>query len=322
MENSLTKINSLNKYLEFLIKNLKQNNYKLLLRKNFLLLIVNYNFLSNKKDYSVLLLEEKEDSKNKMKTYNKMFKIKNCSVEKNFVTEKPNKNINFSLLNHKRKLTSDNKEKEIPLPKINNEGFFLRKRFEEYFNRIFLKSPSEFDKNNLIRESNIIYNEKEVSLINNEIDCPPTKVKKYKLIFQASKDGDSALSFHSICDKISNIIVLVETKQGKRFGGYTSVKFGGTSHLKKDNKAFLFSLDNQKIYKINSDKYAIYCYPNSGPCFSYGSLYIPNNFFINHGKTGAEGTPYNFSFDFELNDGKENFLVNELEIFRVNIDDN
>lgn len=322
IENNLLKINNLHQFKEYLIKNIKNENYKLVKRNNFLFLFVNYNFLSFKKDFSVLMLKE-EDSKNEMKTFHKMFHINKDSIEKETLDNKINEKLNLDyFLNHKRKLLIEKKnDNEVKIP-IKKESFLLNKSIDDFFGRVLSKSQSEFDKNNLVRESSIIYNEEEASLINNEIECPPKKFKLFKLIFRASEDGDSATTFHSICDKISNIIVLIETKQGKRFGGYTSVKFGGTAHLKKDNKAFLFSLDHKKIFKINSDKYAIYCYPNSGPCFSYGSLHIPNNFFLSPGKAGAINSAYNFSFNFELNDGKENFIVNELEIFRVKVMEN
>ena len=35
----------------------------------------------------------------------------------------------------------------------------------------------------------------------------------------------------------------------------------------------------KKVYNIIPEEYAIYCYPNSGPSFSNGSLHIPDFFY-------------------------------------------
>lgn len=179
---------------------------------------------------------------------------------------------------------------------------------------------TEFEEEGLIKISKIIKDTEEDTLIGDMIST--LKIKKYRLLFRATRDGDSANKFHSICDNYKNLIILIETQKGLRFGGFTSSKFRGSSHLKIDNNAFLFSLDLKKVYNIISGQYAIYCYQNSGPCFSQGSLYIPNNFFYKYGKTGTAGGPYQFEKDYELNGGEEKFLVKELEIFQVKIEDN
>ena len=116
------------------------------------------------------------------------------------------------------------------------------------------------------------------------------------------------------------MIILIKTKKGARFGGYTSSKFRCSAHLKFDNNAFLFSLDNKKVFNIIPGEYAIYCYDNTGPCFSKASLYIPNSFFSKPGKTSKAGGPFQFKKDYELNRGVEKFLVDELEIFQVKLD--
>ena len=147
------------------------------------------------------------------------------------------------------------------------------------------------------------------------------KIKKYRLLFRATRDGDSANIFHTLCDNYNKLVILIETQKGLRFGGYTSRNFRVSSHMKDDNNSFLFSLDLKKIFKIIPGKNAIYCYPKSGPCFSQESLYIPNNFFKKPGKTRIFGGPFQFEKDYEINNGEKNFLVKELEIFQVKYED-
>lgn len=178
----------------------------------------------------------------------------------------------------------------------------------------------EFEMDGLSKNSIVVKNDEEEAIIGDMISI--LKIKKYRLLYKATRDGDSANKFHSICDNYNNLIVLIETREGLRFGGFTSSKFKGSAHMKRDNNAFLFSLDLKKVYKIIPEEYAIYCYPNSGPSFSKGSLYVPDNFFEKYGKTGAKGGPYQFETDYELNNGKKQFIVKELEIFQVKIENN
>ena len=176
----------------------------------------------------------------------------------------------------------------------------------------------KFEYDSLARESDIIKIFEEEILIGDAISDNPQK--KYRLIYKASRDGDSAIKFHNICDKYSNLIILIKTNEGIRFGGFTSNKFKSTSHVKLDNSAFLFSLDLMKVFNILPGNYAIYCYDNTGPCFSKGSLYVPNSFFTKYGKTRIAGGPFQFEKDYELNNGEEKFLIKELEVFQVKIE--
>ena len=136
------------------------------------------------------------------------------------------------------------------------------------------------------------------------------------LLYRATVDGDGASDFHSKCDKFKNTLVIVKTKKGLRFGGFTSESWGGTGD-KKDKNAFCFSLDKMKIYNCIKGNAAIFAHPNSGPafencifevkdkCFEAGGLCNINNFYDNQ------------ETDNEINDGDEEFGVQNVEVFGV-----
>lgn len=42
-----------------------------------------------------------------------------------------------------------------------------------------------------------------------------------KQLFKASNDGFSAFEFHKKCDNINNVVVIIKSKLGNVFGGYT-----------------------------------------------------------------------------------------------------
>ena len=99
------------------------------------------------------------------------------------------------------------------------------------------------------------------------------KIKKIKKLYQATVDGDDPSIFHSKCDNISNTLTVIKSKGNRKFGGFTRQVWDKSGGFKKDEKAFLFSLDKKKIYKIKSGKEdkAILCGDNYGPIFGRNS---------------------------------------------------
>ena len=262
----------------------------------------NTSISSNKTNMKNEFLEKKRNkSKKKNKAKYSEFND-NSHIKNNFALDFSEKN--------------NNDENENNINNINN----LIDNFIENLKKDMKKKLPEFQTKNLIKESTIIKNIEEESLIGDMISN--LKIKKYRLLFRATRDGDSANIFHTLCDNYNKLIILIETQKGLRFGGYTSRNFRVSSHIKDDNNSFLFSLNLKKVFKITPGKNAIYCYPKSGPCFSQESLYIPNNFFKKPGKTRIFGGPFQFEKDYEINNGEKNFLVKELEIFQVKYEDN
>ena len=77
-----------------------------------------------------------------------------------------------------------------------------------------------------------------------------SKPATWVLKFQATKDGWSHSAFHSKCDGVQNLLVVVKCTGGHVFGGYTSVgvSYSNDHHHKVswtiDAAAFLFTLTN------------------------------------------------------------------------------
>ena len=263
-------------------------------------------------------IKRKENSN--MIFYKENFEVNKEFLEKNKIKlrKKRNKHLICDSKKVKNHLVDKSKIFKNNVENKNNLSDMINSFLEEINKGGSFKLP-EFEIDGLHKESQIVRGIEEELLIGDMITI--LKTKKYRLLYRASRDGDSANKFHSICDNSNNLIILVQTQKGLRFGGFTSNKFKVSSHMKYDNNAFLFSLDHKKVYKIAPGEYAIYCYYNSGPCFSQGSLYIPNNFFKKFGKTSLAGGPYQFKENYEINNGEEKFLVKELEIFQVQIDE-
>ena len=125
-------------------------------------------------------------------------------------------------------------------------------------------------------------------------------------------------------------MTLIRTKDGYSFGGYTHIQIpngGGTNY--NDDKAFVFSLDYNKIYLPQKDHCSKHSNDDYGPIFgnneyiNYPILIEGSNFFNNssHRTCRVKNCFYNnFSFDYELNKGKRNFEVDEIEVYKVNVE--
>ena len=201
----------------------------------------------------------------------------------------------------------------------------LQKKNNNFFNRP-LPLPKNFhpikDLKSII-SSEIIKSIEEIELIlksvhnYNKFDDTPT----IQAIFQSSSNGDSAQTFHKFCDGEPNVIVVIETNKGNRFGGFTTIGFNSDNEVKKDYYAFLFSFDLMKIYKSKSGKKNIFCKENFGPCFGdkdNKDLMISDNFSSNESFVGkCNGCFINMNQDYEINNGNSNFIVNKLEIFKL-----
>ena len=148
----------------------------------------------------------------------------------------------------------------------------------------------------------------------------PPKVLRTKLIYKAEIDGDKALTFHEKCDNCGPTITIIQTKEGFRYGGYTSVSWEGPENpeFKADADAFIFSFDTMKKYdNMNAEK-SIQCYSLFGPCFGDGIICVPDSF---HDETNVFyqwPTTYALEEKDELTLGQENKInIKDYEVYII-----
>ena len=142
-----------------------------------------------------------------------------------------------------------------------------------------------------------------------------------KLLYRSSRDG---FNFQNIVNKInnkSNLLFLYLTGKDRIFGAFIQTKLEniGTGKIFKDENAFAFSLNNNKIYKIlvpqnainiHSDYYILIGnngYNNGFYCYRD---VIQDSQLINVTKI------YDFTKNSELTEGLNKLI--ELEIFEAN----
>ena len=228
-----------------------------------------------------------------------------------------NKNINLS--NQDEDASSNFTQSLKAMEELNNK--FIKK--EEEFDEEELEVEEEFEEesqsiNNKYMNSDIVKSPMEESMLLDKLGNHG-KTIKLKLLYKASLDSDRAEVFHNKCNKAKSTIVFIETINGNRFGGYTTQSWEGDGIDKKDENAFVFSLDKLQIYNIISQQPAIGCYPKYGPVFLGCQIKVNDNFFVKGGTTYRKNVNYAINSDFELNDGIKFFGIKDLEVFEVNL---
>ena len=163
----------------------------------------------------------------------------------------------------------------------------------------------------------IIHKYAEVDDIVSKIQLKLKAGVKFMLLYSASRDGDKAKTFHSKCDKQKMSLVLVETTKGVRFGGFTTKDWGGKCVKKIDNDAFVFNLDTRKCFDVIKNEFAIGGYPKFGPVFFGCQIRIYDDFFKKGGTTCHRTLNYNTKKDYELNNGEQNYIVKEIEVYGI-----
>ena len=209
-------------------------------------------------------------------------------------------NFNEQLYINYKKLEIENNGYKNLLSNKNNIGFELNK--------------NNFRKN--IDNSIIIKDIEEEQMIKNWISND--KKIFFKLIYKAQRDGDNASDFHKLCDGISPTLTLAKTKNGNRFGGYTSVPLTKNAESESiyDKNAFVFSIDNKSKYNTKKPSSAVYNNKNHGPYFgSSSAFYIGNKFLSNNSSYSNPSNDYE-SPPYTLT-GSERFTLEELEVYNV-----
>ena len=236
--------------------------------------------------------------------------------------------IEFILVNQKH--SNEIKVNEI-LNKISfleKENKSLRKELNE-LKELFKDEINEKKllKNNIKGKNDIITKISQYNLLLNGINNMNNLKNKnmiLNLIYKATINGDKSEDFHRLCDGKAPLICVFQTVNNIIFGGYTEKKWSKNNEDEKDQNAFLFSFNNNKIYQNNGRDMAIKCREDKGPYFCWG-ISIFNKFFEKNkhyvrNKDDASNSWKNFNRDFELNDGNEFFDLRELEVFEVSFE--
>ena len=250
--------------------------------------------------------------------------------------------------------TQENVKKSQPLTKSysvsNNLNLKNKNQISQSFNPVYSTQTNQTDNNDNSNTNNQqsldIYGEeqlfrteegrvifrngilngiiKKYSEINNVVNKIQEKLKKgakFKIVYKATELGDRANIFHQKCDNLEMSLIIIETKKGIRFGGFTTRPWEGNCVQKIDNEAFVFSVDKKKIYDVFPNEPAVGCYPKFGPVFFGCQIRIYDNFFTKISTTCQRRLNFKTNVDYELNNGEQSYLVKDIEVYEIEIID-
>ena len=222
------------------------------------------------------------------------------------------KNENKEIKKENEEIKNDLKKKDLKINKLEEEinnikNILLNSQKSTKFISNF---QSKF-------QSSIILNENESDLILNQL---PKNVKNINLVFSSLIDGKDINKLKNAYLNRPNLVFVLKTKKGKRFGAYARETFLDEKFNKKDKNAFLFSLDNNAIIKPKIESgYSIW--NNEQNSINFGGstdLRIFYDFTSNNNYTCQGSNYYDYKNlpDYVLN-GEYNFSVDILEIFQI-----
>ena len=307
---------------------------------------------SNENNISILQTKLNKIQEIKQKDNDDKKKINNIIKTSNDLVTKID-----ALFNHIKKLENENKElnnkitklsSSKQIPQINakkiiqksNTNYYrtLENQNQENQSSFYNRTNPNINNINISKDSinSRIVNYEDIIFIQNRIKEINPRIKDvyFSLVYRATEDGDKAVNFHNKCDKIGPNIVLIKTKKGFIFGGFT---FRNWEHLprdidvnrpnlgsaSRDANAFGFNINNQKIYNNERpNEFAIWCNRNFGPTFKNNLFQIFDSCLKKGGYCTVRRSSHfgGQKTDFEITGGESKFKVDELEVFEVKLE--
>lgn len=170
-----------------------------------------------------------------------------------------------------------------------------------------------------LNDNNVNSISKFINKVKNCLNEYKNKNIQIKLLYHAGKDGRDCKICHSKCNNISNTFSLITTTKGVKFGLFRSISINGNGDWLPDNKAFFYSFNKNKIYRIKTDKKAI----------KFDDTYFINT--VNFSLKGnifsdkyncPDKNSLNLNFDgfteeYELNCGEKEFYIKKFEVYQL-----
>jgi hypothetical protein len=245
------------------------------------------------------------------------------------------------LTSEKLRIENINKELDLSLNKIEqNQKETLSKleSAEKKLKKIEKEYNSLFPKETLI-SNNIQINTISIPLMSSIIKdyfeylkildmISPGSILTMHLIYKTMFHGDDLSTFKKRANRHERTLILIETNDNKRFGGYSTKDWGifrellsnfiDINSFQEDKNSFLFSLDNYKKYSVRDTSKAIYSDNKHVLVFGDGDIIIKDNYLVKKSESFFPKTYGNSGVD-KVNDlcGDNSFIVKNIEMFAV-----
>ena len=294
------------------IINLINNNKHCLFEENNKLIISIPLSTTKIKEIKIILYKKEKTDKEKINDlYSIIYNLKNNYNNKINeligIVEQQNKKINELINVNQQQNTKINELNDKIDKLIKNEG---NNSINENYNK------------NILDDSLII--NKNINYISNLYQWISEREGKFKtkLLFRKSINGNSFNEFHRLCDNQGKTLVIIQAESGLILGGFTEKDWNTSEMWYKDDKSFLFSLTNGRIFPMKKDgRYSIRGSKALGPWFAFLGFRDCGKYDLTEGnyfyKNDFDSCYENFS-ELIPNDKKEVFFdVKEVEIYKI-----
>ena len=197
------------------------------------------------------------------------------------------------------------KKQEDLITKLTERVSFLEKKEKE-------REDQKENQYYISKNSKIIENDREKDLALRKWIHPGRENFQFNLLFRMSRDGKQCSEYHKLCDNKDNLLTIIETSSGKKFGGFSSKSWGVPNQFIE--RAFMFSLEKMKKYERLNNNNSKHDGSKYGPVFGNAwDVFIDGKMM-----TGLEQINQDSVFfkKFEMTE-KGAFGVKEIEVFQI-----
>ncbi|KAM3132360.1 hypothetical protein pb186bvf_015574 [Paramecium bursaria] len=118
----------------------------------------------------------------------------------------------------------------------------------------------------------------------------------YQLLYSSATDGLNIQAYWAKCDMQQNLLTIMTSKNGSKFGGYSPCQINQqlNNYVQDPTmKSFIFQYNKKEIYKLKNKEHAVYCSSSYGPYYGYCDIYVHGDF--QNGQSHKLGTAYDIS---------------------------
>ena len=191
---------------------------------------------------------------------------------------------------------------------------YINNKNELKVKKLLRKKVNSFE--DIIKVSNILDSVEQMSNLKIWLSSYFKNELKFKLIYDAERDGDYASVFHSICDFRKNTLTIISTSDDKIIGGFLSKSFGGNLEEISDENAFLFNLNYNEKYPSLKAGGNYFDREKKGPIFGNYSIFINNHFLTRKDNYYCSFTK-RYDFGNRNNNQNHYFRVINLELYQI-----
>ena len=174
------------------------------------------------------------------------------------------------------------------------------------------EKEEEIENLDIFKDSNIIQKDEDIKLILSWLN---KKSIKTNLLFDSKTDGNLLSDLYKKVKNKFPILVVIKSKKGYRFGGYSPIPIICDEKWYKEDNSFIFSLETKNKYnaKTLSNTHIL----GNENLFQFGNDIRIYNLFTRTNDNFVGKCDYDSPINYEINGGDRNYTVLNLEIYEI-----